>query len=133
MVYAHKARLLRQGHDANEDNLHNESATASLCHVTILKTKRGARNTYVQRDGNENHGDVEPVQVTIFGQPVLDQLRVYQMDEFQVQAQVDQSQQSLLDAIPHIVDGNPPGIDLEPRGHPDDEHGDVDEADQARH
>lgn len=62
---------------------------------------------------------------------MLDQLRAYQINKFQIQAEVNHGCETLFDAVPHAIDAYPSRADLEPRGHPDDEHANVDDADCA--
>lgn len=64
---------------------------------------------------------------------MANEFRPHNVDEVQIQAQIDQKKYALFNTVPYIVQVDPVRADLETSGHPNDEHTDIDGANQERH
>lgn len=82
-------------------------------------------STHVQRYRNANHENVEPEEWHILCETIGNQFRPNQVDEVNIQAAIDQSEDDFLNPIPYFVDMDECFTDLEPGRDPYDKDADV--------
>lgn len=85
--------------------------------------------TYIQRDGYADYYEVVFVENVVLCQPARHQLGLDKPHKVRVERHVDARKNGLFRAVPDVVHADKCVVDLQPRGDPDAEDADVDEAD----
>jgi len=93
-----------------------------------LERDRG-KITYVEREGETDHDQVEAVHEPVLGQPVVHQLGFNQVHKVNVEEAIDDQKKTLLNTVPDPVGSDEGLTDLQAGWDPNAKHADVDYTD----